>query len=169
MEPMGFNLTTGGTRSTEVSEATRKRHSESKKGKPPNSAGKPQSEEAKRKKSETLKGRVRGPMPEEHKKNISTGKKGKSSPGLRNPKGPMSEERKKKQSEAQKGRVKGPMSEEQKAKQSAAMKGRVLSEEHKSKLSAAAKARAALKLAAEANIDTVLEVELAFENNSHQE
>lgn len=81
----------------------------------------------------------------------------------------MSEERKKKQSEAQKGRVKGPMSEEQKAKQSAAMKGRVLSEEHKSKLSAAAKARAALKLAAEANIDTVLEVELAFENNSHQE
>jgi len=252
MEPNGFNRTSGGTRSTEVSEATRKKHSESKKGKPPNNAGKPQSEEAKRKKSETLKGRVRGPMSEEHKKNISTGKKGKSSPGLRNPKGPMSEERKKKQSEAQKGRVKGPMSEEQKAKQSAAMKGKnkgkplspetrakmsaskkgvkrrpmseeekakrsaalkgrapsnkgkrmseetrakcsaakkgvpiseetrskmsaaqkarvrdSMSEETKAKISAAAKARAALKRAAMADIDTVLEVELAFENNSH--
>ena len=115
-------------------------------------------------------------MSEEHKKNISTGKKGKSSPGLRNPKGPMSEERKKKQSEAQKGRVKGPMSEEQKAKQSAAMKGRVApnkgkthSEKTRAKMSAAAKARAALKLVAEADIDTILEVELAFENNSHQE
>jgi hypothetical protein len=175
MSPDGFNLTSGGTRSTEVSEVTRKRHSESKKGKPPNNAGKPQSEEAKRKKSETLKGRVRGPMSEEHKKNISVSKKDKSSPALRKPKGPMSEEQKKKQSEAQRGRVKGPMSEDQKKKQSEAMKAREASmtqeqkRERSQKISEAAKARAALKRAAKADIDTVLEVELAFENNSHQE
>ena len=95
MEPMGFNLTSGGTQSTEVSEVTRKRQSEAHKGQVPHNKGKPASAETRAKQSEAGKNRARASV--EARANMSAW---------------------------QKGRVKGPMSEEQKLKLSQAAKER---------------------------------------------
>jgi len=65
MEPNGFNRTSGGTGSTEVSEATKKRQSEAGKNRAPASA------EARANMSAFQKGRVKGPMSEEQKLKLS--------------------------------------------------------------------------------------------------
>jgi hypothetical protein len=139
MVPCGFNLTSGGTRGTEVSEETRKKQSAAQKGIP-------KSEEHKAK----LKGRVAAnkgkPMSEEQKAKISAANKDHVAP---NKGKPMSEEEKAKRSATQKGRVKGPMSEEERAKRSAALK-----------------ARAALKRAAEAAATAALEALLFTETET---
>ena len=107
------------------SEETRKKMSESQKGK---NLGKKHSEETKRKISESLKGNQRHKghnHSEETKRKMSEAKKGQ--PGIWKGKH-LSEEHRKKLSEAHKGQAawnKGmPCSEEQKRKQSEVMKGR---------------------------------------------
>ena len=92
-----------------LSEETKRKISESKKGAPAWNKGKPRSEEAKRKISSTLTGRK---LSEEVKHNIAKGKRGKS-------RTPHSEETKRKISETKKGKR---MSEETKRKISEAMK-----------------------------------------------
>ena len=155
-----------------ISPATRAKISASKKGSVSPNKGKTRSAESRAKQSAVMKGRTQS---EEHRAKNSAAKKGRVAHNKGRPmseearakisaanKGvPRSEESRAKQSAAQKGRI---QSEEERAKRSAAMKaamkGRVKghhSEETRAKMSAAAKAREALKLAAKAVADAVLE------------
>ena len=158
--PNGYNLTKGGDGGVRCDE-TRRKMSESKKGKPSPNKGVPMSEEQKkklseinkgkhhteetrRKMSESLKGRT-GPnkgktMSEETKKKISESLKGRtpSNKGTH-----ISEETKKKISETQKGIQ---HSEETKKKISESLKGKPKSEEHKKKLSESIKGKPNEKL-----------------------
>jgi hypothetical protein len=178
MEPNGFNRTSGGTGSTEVSEATKKRQSEAGKNRAPASAearanmsafqkgrvksaehvakvaaaqrGKTVSKETRAKQSEAAKAYYDSATPEEKQKRSEAVKA-----SLAN------EETKKRQSEAGKNRA--PASAEARANMSAFQKGRVkgpMSEEQKLKLSQAAKERAVLKRAARAEALAVLEASL---------
>lgn len=88
--------------------------------------GSKMSEEAKKKRSEALRGRKRPEFSEEHKRKMSEAKKGHK----------QSEETKKKRSEALRG---SKLSEETKKKISKAKKGRKLSKETKKKMSEALK------------------------------
>lgn len=101
---------------------TRKKMSESMKGKH-------HSEETRKKISEAQKGKKRGPFSEEHKKKMSESMKGKKHK-------PLSEETRKKMSTLRKGKQ---LSEEHKRKMSEARKGSHLSEETKRKISEAHK------------------------------
>ena len=114
--PNGYNLEEGG-RGGVPSEETRRKLSESLKGKPAHNKGVPMSEEQKRKLSESKKS-----ISDETRKKISESLKGKPAPN--------------------KGK---PMSEEQKKKLSEINKGKHLSEETKKKMSESAKRREMLK------------------------
>ena len=120
------------------SEETKKKLSDSHKGKPSPNKGKPMSEEQKKKISESKKN-----ISDETRKKMSESHKGKPAP---NKGKPMSEETKKKLSESHKGQIppnKGkPHSEESKKKMSESHKGQIppnkgkpMSEEQKKKLS----------------------------------
>jgi len=117
--PNGYNLTEGGDGLIPCEE-TRKKLSESLKGKT-------LSEEARKKISESLKGK---PKSEEHKKKLSESIKGKT----------LSEEVRKKISESLKGKQ---FSEETRRKLSDANKGKTLSEEARKKISEARKGKSA--------------------------
>ena len=147
MEPMGFNLTSGGTQSTEVSEVTRKRQSEAHKGQVPPNKGKPASAETRAKQSEAHKGQV----PHNKGKPASAETRAKQSEAGKN-RARASVEARANMSAWQKGRVKGPMSEEQKLK-----------------LSQAAKERSALKRAAKAIAEAATEALLTTEIISTQD
>ena len=96
--PNGYNLTEGGEGGVH-SEETRKKMSESMKGRPSANKGKHPSEETRRKLSESLKGKHHS---EETKRKMSESRKGRPSP---NKGKTMSEETKKKISESLKGRT----------------------------------------------------------------
>ncbi len=143
LSPTGYNLTSGGGQGITLSDETRAKMSESRKGqkKSPLSAehrektsaalkGRTLSAEHREKLSETAKGKARAPFSDEHRANI-----GKAA---RN----CSEETRAKMSAVSKGRTLSP---EIRQKMSAAQKGRTLSDETRAKLSAAAKERERLK------------------------
>jgi group I intron endonuclease len=115
----GYNATLGGGGFGKLSEETRRKISESNKGRK-------RSEESRRKMSEAAKGKV---VSEETRRKISEVRKGKK----------RSEETKRKISEYQKGKKRKKLSEETKRKISEAKKGRVLSEETKRKIGEAVK------------------------------
>ena len=123
--PNGYNLTEGGNGCV-ACEETRKKISESNKGRIAPNKGKPMSEEQKKKLSESLKGRIapnKGkPMSEEQKRKLSEINKGKH----------HSDETKRKMSEKRKGRH---HTEESKKKMSESNKGKQFSEEHRRKIS----------------------------------
>ena len=121
----GYNLTTGGNSGRIYDEEAKRKMSESRKGKP-------LSEETKRKISESRKGK---PVLEETKRKISEAKKGKPS-SLKGK--PLSEEAKRKMSESRKGK---PLSEETKRKISELHKVKPKSEESKQKMSEAHKVK----------------------------
>lgn len=107
LSPSGYNLTSGGGQGTTVSNETRNKQSKLRLGKKLH----PHSEETKQ--------RMRKPKSEEHKKNLSNSKKGKT----------LSDEHKKQLSESKKGKTGnnkgkklGPISDEQKQKLSDAAK-----------------------------------------------
>jgi hypothetical protein len=129
MEPNGFNRTSGGCGSTEVSAESRKRRSEALKGKnkgrPSHNKGKTASEETKKRQSEAMMGRKKGSMSEEQKLKISVTLSGHT----------QSEESKRKKSETMKGRP-------------SHNKGKTLSEETKKKIAEARRRQAAAKAAA---------------------
>ena len=125
----GYNETLGGggNLGIKISEETRRKISESLKGRT-------LSEEQKRKLSEVNKGRKFGPMSEEQKRKLSEAHKGN-----KNRLGHFhSEETKRKISEANKGRA---LSDETKRKISEAGKGRTVSEETRQKISEAEKGK----------------------------
>ena len=136
--PNGYNLTEGGD-GVLPSEESRRKMSESHKGKVPPNKGIPMSEEQKKKLSDSLKGRTphnKGiPMSEEQKKKLSEINKGKVPPN----KGKHhTEESKKKMSESHKGLQTGEKhpffgkhhSEETKKKLSESLKGLQAGEKH---------------------------------------
>ena len=136
--PNGYNLTEGGD-GVLPSEESRRKMSESHKGKAPPNKGIPMSEEQKKKLSDSLKGRTphnKGiPMSEEQKKKLSEINKGKVPPN----KGKHhTEESKKKMSESHKGLQTGEKhpffgkhhSEETKKKLSESLKGLQAGEKH---------------------------------------
>jgi group I intron endonuclease len=90
VHPLGYNKTSGGSSGNVVSDATKKKQSENKKGKP-------RSEETRRKISEAHKGKKLGPPSEEHRRKHSEAHKGKKL-------GPPSDETRRKLSEAHKQR-----------------------------------------------------------------
>ena len=116
--PNGYNLTEGGD-GVLPSEETRRKMSNSHKGKIPPNKGKPMSEETKKKLSESKKGLLSG------EKNPMFGKH-------------HSEETKQKIGGVHKGKH---ISEEQKKKLSVALKGRIMSDEHKKKIGEANKGK----------------------------
>lgn len=151
---ISYNLSDGGDgvvgvesklKGKHLSEETKRKISESSKGKPGTNTGKKFTEEHRRKISESLKGKpmcenakkkILGwnkgiPHTQEHKEKISKGLTGKK-------RGPLSEEHKKKLSEAHKGKKYGPLSDERKQKISKARKGqqigRRLTDEWKEKI-----------------------------------
>lgn len=91
VHPLGYNKTSGGSSSTEMSEDTKQKIAEKKKGKkrsPFSDETKqkmseatknrpPMSEATRLKKSESAKGKIRGPQSDEHKQKISESRKGK--------------------------------------------------------------------------------------------
>jgi len=101
-----FNFTEGGDGTTGYKHTldTRKKMSESRKGKNSPNYGKTRPEETRRKISKSLKGKKRGSFTEEHKKKISESRKGDKHPfyGKKLP-----EETKKKMSESRKGEKNG--------------------------------------------------------------
>ena len=109
IHPLGYNKTSGGSSSTEVSEDTKQKISEAKTG---NTCGKgnkgkkygPPSDEIKKKMSEAQKGKSHS---DETKKKISEAGKNRA---------PASDETRQKLSEAAKGKKLGPRSEETKRK-----------------------------------------------------
>ena len=136
--PNGYNLTEGGD-GVLPSEESRRKMSESHKGKVPPNKGIPMSEEQKKKLSDSLKGRTQHnkgiPMSEEQKKKMSEKNKGKVQPN----KGKHhTEESKKKMSESHKGLQTGEKhpffgkhhSEETKKKLSESLKGLQAGEKH---------------------------------------
>ena len=143
--PNGYNLSEGGD-GVLPSEETRRKMSNSHKGKIPPNKGIPMSEEQKKKLSKLLKGRNawnKGiPMSEEQKKKLSEINKGQIPPN----KGKHhTEESKKKMSESRKGLFSGEKhpffgkhhTEESKKKISEKQKGKKLSEETRRKMSKA--------------------------------
>ena len=136
--PNGYNLSEGGD-GVLPSEETRRKMSESHKGKIPPNKGIPMNEEQKKKLSESLKGRNvwnKGiPMSEEQKKKLSEINKGKIPPNKgKHP----SEETRRKMSESQKGLKAGEKhpffgkhhTEESKKKMSESLKGLFSGEKH---------------------------------------
>ena len=125
----GYNISIGGEGGSgcNPSEETRKKMSESAKGKK-------MSEKAKKKMSESHKGKI---FSEEHRNNLSKANKGKT----------LSEEHRKKISEANKGKNNPnygkTLSEETKKKISESEKGKVVSEETKKKISESHKGKCA--------------------------
>ena len=118
--PHGYNLTEGGEGGS-LSDETRQKMSEAKKGKKPNNYGKTHSDETRRKISEANRGEKNGnygrSFSEEHRRKMSEAHKGKK----------ISEEHRRKISEAQKGKKpnnygKSP-SEETRRKMSEVQKG----------------------------------------------
>ncbi len=132
VEPKGFNRTSGGCGKTEKSEASKKRTSETMKGRPANNKGKPLSKKSREKIKIASTGRKHS---EETKKKLSVSKTGKK----------LSEEHKKKSAAALEKARKTARSEEARANISAAVKaswvGRVISEEERAKRSAARKGK----------------------------
>jgi hypothetical protein len=132
MEPKGFNRTSGGCGKTEKSEASKKRTSETMKGRPANNKGMPLSKKSREKIKIASTGRKHS---EETKKKLSVSKTGKK----------LSEEHKKKSATALKKARKIPRSEEARANMSAAQKaswvGRVISEETSKKLASGRKGK----------------------------
>ena len=115
---ISYNITDGGDghNGQSVSEETRKKMSESRKGRIPWNKGKTgvYSEEARKKISESRKGRIpwnkgkkMSPMSEEHKKKISEANKGKNTWSKGVKRGRYSEEHRKHISEGLKGKRKG--------------------------------------------------------------
>jgi group I intron endonuclease len=144
LSPNGLNckLTQTQDRNGRLSEGTKRRISETKKGRLFSEEhkksmsevrkGKSLSEDTKKKMSEAHKGRKKKPFSEEHKRKISEVQKGKS----------LSEKHKKQISEALKGRKREPLSEEHKRKISEVHKGikrKPFSEEHRKNISEARK------------------------------
>jgi group I intron endonuclease len=123
MAPNGYNLTSGGGQGMVVSEETRQKMSERKKGKKGKKRG-PISEETRRKISEAKKN-----ISDETRRKLSEAKKGKM----------PSEEHRRKLSEA--GKRRPPASEETRRKLSEANKGNSHSEEARRKMSEASKRR----------------------------
>ena len=130
----GYNLTRGGEgNSTEISEKTRKKMSDSKKGNK-YSLGFKHSEEVRERMSNAQKGKV---LSEEHKQKVAIANTGKT----------RSEESRKRMSLAQKGKPKSeqakknarearkPITDETREKMSESRKGRIVSDETRQKLS----------------------------------
>ena len=117
--PYGYNLTYGGEVAKAVSDESRQKMSETRKGKR-------FSKEHRRKLSEARKGKKRKPFSAEHCRKLSEANKGKT----------RSAETRRKMSEAQKGKT---LSAEHRCKMSEALKGRKISAEHCRKLSEANK------------------------------
>ena len=111
-----------------ISDETRKKMSESQKGRTSNRKGVTLSEETRKKISEAKKGKKLKPFTEEHRKKMSEAKKGRR----------LSEETRKKISESQKGRT-------------SPRKGVTLSEETRKKISEAKKGRCSAKK----NLETI--------------
>ena len=157
LSPGGYNLNSGGSSKTQMSDETKLKMSTTRKGKPSPTKGITLSENAKRRMSESRKGK---PLSDEHRANISQAKKNiseetraklsQASKGNQHAKGrTLSEETRAKISQASKGKqhAKGrTFSEETRAKISESMigrvpsnKGKTTSEETRAKISAARK------------------------------
>lgn len=123
MHPNGYNLKSGGGQGIEYSEASKKKMSESMKGR----SGWRHSEETKKKIGDALRGRKRPkevvektrlaligrPLSEEHKEKLRDANRGRY----------FSQETREKIGSAHRGKKKGPLSEEQRARLSQSLKG----------------------------------------------
>lgn len=126
----------GGRAGRTLSDETKKRISDRKKGKKRS----PMSEESKRKLSESLKGKNVGKVrTAEHRAMISEKLKGKST-------GPKSEETKRKLSQANMGKKRGPQSQEHRENIAKALIGKPRSEEHARKISESLKGKKPSKI-----------------------